>query len=114
KLLTGAKKADQQIGYILPCTIKGYTHMQVAYCINYGVFMHNPNQVSRLDLALNSVYTHLTGGTPSLGQSRLVKPQYFLDLKTNEAKLALERLHLKPTITCDIETYGLHVDSAGM
>lgn len=114
KLLTGAKKADQQIGYILPCTIKGYTYMQVAYCVNYGVFLHNPNHISRLDLALTSVHTHLSGGIPKLGQSRLVNPQYFFDLNTKEAQLALTKLLNKPALTCDIETYGLHIDNAGM
>lgn len=114
KVLTGSRKAEPHTGYVLPCAIKDYTHMNVAYCINYGVLMHNPNQISKLDLALQCVAAHLKGTTFTLGESVLVNPDYYTNANTKEAELALERLLLKPTITCDIETYSLDVGSAGL
>jgi len=114
KILTGSKKAEQHTGYVLPCTIKGFTHMHVSYCINYGVLMHNPNQVTKLDLSIQSMAKHLKGVDIALGDSVLVDPQYYRNLRVQDAQLALERLMHKPMITCDIETYGLRIDEAGL
>lgn len=110
KILTGQKKADQNIGYVHPCVIKGFTHINVAFTISYGALLHNPNQISRIDLSLQAMASHLNGTLVPLGEDVLVNPIYRTSLTSKEAQLSLDSLLAKPMITCDIETYGLQLD----
>lgn len=110
KILTGQKKADQNIGYVHPCVIKGFTHINVAFTINYGALLHNPNQISRIDLSVQALASHLNGTLVPLGEDVLVNPIYHTSLTSRQAQLALDSLLTKPMITCDIETYGLQLD----
>ena len=110
KILTGQKKADQNIGYVHPCVIKGFTHINVAFTISYGALLHNPNQISRIDLSVQSLASHLNGTLVPLGDDVLVNPTYHSSLTSKDSQLALDSLLTKPMITCDIETYGLQLD----
>lgn len=109
KILTGQKKADQNIGYVHPCVIKGFTHINVAFTISYGALIHNPNQVSRIDLSLQALAAHLNGTLVPLGADVLLNPIYHSSLTSKQAQLALDSLLTKPMITCDIETFGLQL-----
>lgn len=113
KILAGEKKAEPHIGYALPCAIKGFTHMTVIYTVNYGVLMHNPNQINRLDLSIDAMAKHLNGTLVPPGEDVLINPEYYTSITSPDAQLALQRLLGKPTIVCDIETYGLTLADAG-
>lgn len=115
KALTGHNKADSHIGYILPCKIRGYEHINVCYGINYAVFIHNPNQVARLDLALDTLTSHIKGSLVPLGHDALKYCTYITDFTDLTAiQNQLDRLLLKPLLVCDIENYGLKLDEGGV
>lgn len=114
KILTGKKKAEENTGYIIPCSIKGFEHINICYSINYGVLMHNPNQVHKLDLAIQTLSDHLKGTLVTMGADVLVKPDYFHLDQYEQFQLSLDALLLKPMITCDTETFGLDLIDGGI
>jgi DNA polymerase-1 len=114
KVLTGQRKAEQHTGYILPCSIKGFTHLSICYGLNYGVLLHNPNQIHKIDMAIDTLANHINGTLVPLGEDVLLDPQYYQNTDLEAFQLALDGLHNKPTITCDVETYGLRLDEGGL
>lgn len=114
KVLTGLNKADSHIGYINPCKIRGFEHFNVCYALNYAVFLRNPNQVSRLDLALKTLADHIKGTLRPLGQGVVHSEEYFDSPTIEELEMVLESLYRHPMLVCDIETYDLHLVNAGL
>ena len=114
KYLTGLTKPDQHIGYVHKCTIKDYKHLNIIYALNYAVFMHNPNQVERLDLALQTVADHINGSLVTLGEDKLIDPVYIPKLDLDGLQRMLDSYLLQPMIACDTETFGLRLDSGGI
>lgn len=114
KILTGKKKAEENTGYIVPCSIKDYTHINVCYGLNYGVLMHNPNQVHKLDLAIQTLVSHLNGTYVTMGQDTLIDPIYYQKSELENIQIALDKLHAHPMITCDTETFGLDLTDGGI
>ena len=58
KALTGQNKADTHLGYVLPCKLKGYEHLQVIFGINYGQLLYTLNASTKLDLTLQTLAEH--------------------------------------------------------
>lgn len=114
KLLTGLKKADQNMGYIKPCKIKGYEHISVCYGLNYQVLVHNPNSQARLDLSLQTLSDHLTGSLKEIGADTLRDPIYLPKTALSDIDNMLSKLLEYPLLTCDVETFGLRIDSGGL
>lgn len=114
KYLTGLTKPDQHIGYVHKCTIKDYKHLNIIYALNYAVFMHNPNQVARLDLALQTVADHINGSLTTLGGDKLLDPIYIAKADYDGLQRQLDLLLLEPMITCDVETFGLTLAEGGI
>lgn len=108
KVLTKQTKAQQHLGYILPCAIKDFEYMNVCYGINYGSLVHNPNQVESLDLSIQTLAQYANNTLTKLGANVIRDAQYFDNVE--DATDALERLKHHKLITCDIETKGLRID----
>ena len=100
KALTKQVKADIHIGYILPCAVKNYEHINVILGINYKQLTYNPNLADKLDLSIDTLVKHLEGSLHQLGQGIIHSAVYnkpeVLSNYLNTEKLAI-----------DIETTGL-------
>lgn len=107
KILTKQKKADIHYGSILPCMFKGLEHIRICLGVNYGQLMYNPNLADRTDFTLNALKQSLDGSyKPIEHDVELVLPN-----SADEIINALEALYRHPMLTCDIETYGLQLQS---
>ena len=102
KALTKQTKADIHFGYVLPCAIKGYEHINVILGLNYGQLIYNPNLDTKLDLSIETLAKHLAGDTSQIGEDIIHTAIY------DESKLM--NLLKYDKLTCDIETTGLTLD----
>ena len=109
KPLAMVKKTEVYYGYPCPSQWKDVT---VFLCANYRALFYNPPIQSKISMALRAVAGHVnkTGGVFQHGV--LQDPEYPTDL-VEIKNLLLEYLKL-PAIYCDIETYHLNVDKAGL
>jgi len=112
KTLTGLKKSEPHHGYIKPCAIKGYEDLNIILSINYQALFHNPVMQDKLDMSINTIINHLGGTHVDLGTGIIHSANYPEQLA--DIKKALNFLHLEPEISCDIETFSLKVNKAGI
>lgn len=101
KVLTKQRKAEPFIGYVLPCTLQGYEHLQVIYGINYGQVIYNNNMSSRLDLSLNALQCSIRGVNNIFGDT--------IQEAIYEAPERLHELLDCSKLAIDIETTGLTI-----
>lgn len=104
KALTKKTKAETYIGYVLPCTIKNFEHMNVIFGVNYGQLLYNPNLYSKLDLSLDTLKRHLEGSKTQLGEGIIHSAIY------NQPEV-LPRYQHAERLAIDIETTGLGIGS---
>lgn len=107
KALTGQNKADTHLGYVLPCKLKGYEHMQVIFGINYGQLLYTLNASTKLDLTLQTLAEHYQGNYVTRGN--IIKTALYPT--DDEIDDVLARLKQYPALACDIETTGLELDN---
>lgn len=112
KVLTGLKKAEPYLGYINKCKIKGYEFMDVILTINHKQLFYNPDIQSRLDLSLTTLANHIQGNHQDLGTS-IIKYEDYPDT-IESIEIWLEKLHQYPKLTCDVETFDLAINKAGL
>lgn len=112
KVLTGQKKAEQYLGYSLPCTIAGFETMSVIFGLNYGSLTYNPNQTEKLDLSLRTLVSKIMGNYTPLG-SGIIKSSYYPE-QYKDIDAVLNNLLTHPALTIDIECFGLKLDQAGI
>lgn len=110
KALTGAKKADPCLGYILPCSHKGYESIKVVYGLNYSSLQYNPAQQPKVDLSLSTLAQDYTGTVPTLGNSVIESAEYPFD--PTEIRDLLASLHQYSMLTIDIEAFSLTLQEA--
>ena len=104
KALTKKTQAEKFIGYVLPCTIKNFEHINVIFGVNYGQLIYNPNLLSKLELSLDTLKRHLDGDKHELGSDIIHSAEY-------NNPLALAKYLNEPKLFIDIETTGLKVGS---
>lgn len=112
KTLTGKTKADPHFGYVVPCKIKGYEHMQVILSLNYQALIYNPDLKEKLDSSLNTLVTAMNDCYVPPGANVIHSAQYPKTLKQIEE--ALQSLHQHSMLTCDIEGFSLRFNEAGI
>lgn len=112
KVLAGQTKADPHFGYVLPCKIKGFEHMNVVLGLNHGALIYNPELQAKLDLSLKTLSDLTKGGYQPLGQGIIHSAQYPQGLQ--EIAAALESLHQYPELEADIEAFSLRFNEAGI
>lgn len=112
KTLTGQAKAEPHFGYVLPCKIKGYEHMNVVLGLNYQQLIYNPDLQAKLSLSLGTLASKAKGTYLPLGHGIVHTADF---PKTTEGiKEALKALHQYPDLTCDIEGFSLRFNEAGV
>lgn len=112
KFLTGVGKVEPHYGYVLPCKIKGYEHINCILSINYQALFYNPDLQSKLDLSLQTLKNHLLGSYKELG-SDIIHSEAYPDT-IEEIALWLDRLHQYTALTVDIEAFSLDFHKAGI
>ncbi len=112
KVLTKSRKADPHYGYILPCKIEGYEGLSVVLSLNSSALFYNPQLQSKLEMSLDTLVSHFKGTHQDIGTNIIHSEDYPESL--SEITTALQRLHQYQTITCDIETFSLRFNEAGI
>lgn len=112
KTITKQAKADIHLGYVLPCKIKGYEHMQVVLGINYQALIFNPALQSKLDQSLTALGSLVQGNYQPVGTGIIHSSYYPKTLQDIQG--ALDALHQHPSLTCDIEAFSLRFNEAGI
>ena len=112
KYLTGVTKVDPHLGYVLPCKIKGYEHMNCILSLNYKVLFYDPSKQSRIDLSLSTLANHVLGSYKEIG-SDIIETEVYPDT-IEEIALWLDRLHQYDALTVDIEAFSLSFNEAGI
>lgn len=112
KTLTGSSKADPHFGYVLPCKVKGFEHLNVVLGLNYQQLIYNPDLQAKLTLSLDTLASHVQGTYQALGTGIIHSAQY--PEGTQAIQEALQSLHQYPSLTCDIEAFSLSFNEAGI
>lgn len=112
KVLVGKPKAEPNLGYALPCAIKGFEHMTVVLGTNYQALIYNPELKAKMSTGLRTVIDHLSGTYQAPGTGIIHSEQYPEGVQAIAA--ALESLHQYPDLTCDIEGFSLKFNEAGI
>lgn len=112
KTLTKNTKAEPHIGYVLPCAIKDFEHLQVVYVQNYQSYFYNPDNKVKTQLSLEALVKHSQGTYEELG-TNVLKEAYYPQT-TSEIAEWLQTLKVYPQLTCDIEAFSLKHYNAGI
>lgn len=112
KALTGTKKADANLGYVLSCTIAGYEHMKVVLGINHKSLIYNPANEPKLDMSIHTLVSQFSGNYTPPGKDIIKKAFYPDDLETIADML--DQLHQCESLSCDIEAFSLRFEKAGI
>ena len=112
KALTKQRKAEPNLGYVLPCAIPGFEEMHVVYSLGYGALIHNPNQQEKIDMSLEALVTHYHGSYVAIGSDIIHEERYPNSLSAIKKELAY--LHQFPSLAVDIEAFSLNLRDAGL
>lgn len=112
KVLAGQGKADPHFGYVMPCKIKGYEHMNVVLSLNYQQLIYNPQLHTKLELSLHTLASAVAGNYQAIG-ANIIHSAYYPEGHQAIAE-ALKSLHQYPDLTCDIEGFSLAFNEAGI
>ncbi len=112
KTLTGETKAEPHFGYVLPCAIKTFEHINVILAPNYQSFFYNPALTEKRDMAINTLVSHYQGTYTEIGSSIIHSATYPTSVK--EIASWLENLKQYPMLAADIEAYSLQFWKTGI
>ena len=111
KVLAKQSKAEPHLGYVLPCAYEKY-NFKVALGLNHQALIYNPDLQPKLELSLDTLASDLGGAYQALGADIIHSCWYPEDLRS--IAHALDSLHQYPSLTCDIETFSLRFNEAGI
>jgi DNA polymerase-1 len=112
KTLTNSRKAEPHYGYILPCSIDGYTDFKIIFSPSYTAIFYNPKLQDQVDLSLETLVKGLNGTYQKLGKNVIHSHKYVRD--SNEVYTWLNNLKYYPELTCDVETLSLQFWKTGI
>lgn len=112
KVLTGQRKAEPHLGYILPCALAGYEHMKVILGVNHRSLLYDPKNEGKLSMSLDTLKNSVLGTYAALGSSIISFEEY----PNTEKEISdwLDKLHDYPCLAVDIETFSLRFNKAGL
>jgi DNA polymerase-1 len=105
-------KAEAHLGYVLPCAMEGYEHMEVILGVNHKSLMYNPNNEPKLRMSLDTLGNKAVGNYEAPGKNIIHSENYPTGAWAIQD--ALNDLHQYDTLACDIETFSLDFDKAGV
>ena len=112
KTLAKQGKTDPHLGYLLKCGIKDHTHLNIVLGINHQQLIYNPELKTKLDTSLYTLASAVQGTYQEPGNSIIHSAQY--PLTKQEISDALHSLHQYSSLACDIETFSLQFNEAGI
>jgi DNA polymerase-1 len=112
KKLTKQSKAEPHLGYVLPCAVEGYEHINVIYGVNYQSLFYDPKNKEKLALSLKTLNDFLTNKYKPPGTGIIHSEIYPKTLQ--EIESFLDSLHQYPALTADFETFSLFFGNAGI
>lgn len=112
KVLTKQRKAEPHLGYVLPCAVAGFEHMQVVLGISHQSLFYQPLLQDKLDQSLAALASHVQGTYQEPGQNIIHHAEYPQSLP--EIRAALQKLHQYPALTTDIEGFSLDFWNCGI
>ncbi|AWH15447.1 DNA polymerase [Pseudomonas phage 98PfluR60PP] len=112
KALTGEKKAEPHLGYIMNCCHAGYEDIKIVYGINYQQLVFDPAKGPLLAAGIKAIISDDTGTYVPPGDG-IIHSEWYPDTAEEIAK-ALEFLKQFPKLTCDIEAFDLKLEGAGI
>lgn len=112
KILAGVGTADPNFGYVMPCKIKGYEHLNVVLSLNYQQLIYNPSLQTKLDLSLHTLASSIAGNYQAIGGDIIHSAQYPESI--DDIAAAIQSLHQYPSLSCDIEAFSLAFNKAGI
>lgn len=112
KALTKERKADPNIGLVLPCAVKGFEDMKIVYSLGYGALIHNPNQQEKITASIDAVASHYHGAYVAIGSDIIKEERYPCSMSGIKKELAY--LHQFPELAVDIEAFSLNLRDAGL
>ena len=115
KVLAKQSKAEPHMGYVLPCLYKEFhapETFKVCLGLNHQALIYNPDLQAKLDLSLDALASDLGGSYQALGADIIHSCWYPEDVRS--IAHALNSLHQYPILTCDIETFSLRFNEAGI
>ena len=108
KVFTKEKNAVQSLGYLIQVGSQ-----KVAYLPNYKAIFYDPVKVrANIDITINALNKDLEGKYQEPGKDIIAYALY--PRTVEDIQDTLERIKEFPKLTCDIETYSLHVQDAGL
>lgn len=112
KHLTGEKKTEVHVGYVLDCKHKGYEHIKIAYGLNYQQLAFAPEKQRIMRRGLEVLADHSKGSYEPPGVGIIHSEQY--PDSPEAIREFLEGLHQHKQLAVDIEAFGLGLDEAGI
>lgn len=112
KQLTGERKAEPHLGYVLPCKLDGYEHMSVVLGVNHKSLTYNPNNEPKLRMSIETLTNKVLGNYEAPGQN-IIHYEHYPD-SISAIKTALNGLHVYDELTVDIEAFSLLFNEAGI
>ena len=112
KTLTKQTKAEPYYGYSLPCALKGFEHLNIILCPNYGGLFYDPNIQGKIDLGLQALVGKVQKSYQELGQG-IIHSAYYPET-VEDIESWLDSLHQYPILASDIEAFSLKFYTAGV
>ena len=109
KPLAKVTKTEAHLGYPCP-SIFAFAHAFI--CPNYRSLFYNPDNQTKIDMALQAVAQDILGTGGLFDEDILVDPVY--PVSNSEIAAALLSLQERPALSCDIETFSLKVSQASL
>lgn len=109
KALTKATVIEKHLSYRMDSL---WPEQDVFYCPTFRQVFFNPEVTSKIKLAIKGLSAHRAGKGGIFDDSILINPYY--PQTAEDIKQALRGLLKHMTLTCDIETFDLHVKDAGL
>ena len=100
KTLTRQTKAEPYYGYSLPCALKGFEHLIIILCPNYGGLFYDPNIQGKIDLGLQALVGKVQKSYQELGQG-IIHSAYYPET-VEDIESWLDSLHQYPILASDI------------
>lgn len=114
KRLTKTKSLNNDYGYALPCTVKGFEHFTCIYGTNYNALAYNDQLQDKLDVSITTLAELTNTGEIAieLGSNIIKFAAYPKEVQAIAEWLT--KLHKHKELSVDIETRSLRFEHAGI
>lgn len=99
-------------GYVKPCALIGYEHINCVLGSSYTSMFHSPATQVKINQSLNTLASFVNGKYLPPGSDLF--SDVILLTEDKHIQQLFTALLLEPTLTCDIETLSLHFRDAGI